>query len=188
MVRSLFGNSNRKLRSMFWGSPFIPVGTNQTECCLPLTNFFFLLGSRLTRHKFALFSNSNRNGCGISTVNWQIAYHYAFDTPTGFFCQMVSTPCLWNLNFTTNSPVVPHPLSCQISANRNEAETSVNVNKHWNTWKDGTDIITNVISMNQHFTSTFSMQIFKFQRRSCSLSFLFLPHHQSTPSESLLAG
>ena len=39
MVRSLFGNSNRKLRSTFWGSPFIPVRTNQTECCLPLTNF-----------------------------------------------------------------------------------------------------------------------------------------------------
>ena len=42
MVRSLFGNSNRKLRSTFWGSPFIPVGTNQTECCLPLTNFLKL--------------------------------------------------------------------------------------------------------------------------------------------------
>ena len=23
-----------------------------------------------------------------------MAYHYAFDTPTGFFCQMVSTPVL----------------------------------------------------------------------------------------------
>ena len=39
MVRSLFGNSHRKLRSTFWGSPFIPVGTNQTECCLSSTNF-----------------------------------------------------------------------------------------------------------------------------------------------------
>ena len=29
----------------------------------------------------------------------KIAYHYAFDTPTGFFCQMVSTP------------VLPEPLS-----------------------------------------------------------------------------
>ena len=57
---------------------------------LPISHF--LLGSRLTRHKFALCLDSNRNGCGISTVNWQIAYHYAFDTPTGFFCQMVSTP------------------------------------------------------------------------------------------------
>ena len=48
------------------------------------------LGSRLTQHKFALFLDSNRNGCGISAVNWLIAYHYAFDTPTGFFCKMVS--------------------------------------------------------------------------------------------------
>ena len=38
MVRSLFGNSNRKLTSTFWGSPFIPVGTNPMECCLPFTN------------------------------------------------------------------------------------------------------------------------------------------------------
>ena len=30
----------------------------------------FLLGSRLTLHKFALFLDSNRNGCGVSTVNW----------------------------------------------------------------------------------------------------------------------
>ena len=34
-----FGNSNQQLRSMFWGSPFIPAVTNQTECCLPFTNF-----------------------------------------------------------------------------------------------------------------------------------------------------
>ena len=33
----------------------------------------------------------------------------------------------------------------------------------------------------------FSMQIFKFQRRSCKLSFLFPPRRQSAP-ESLLAG
>ena len=52
----------------------------------------FLLGSRLTLHKFALFLDSNRNGCSNSAVNWYIAYHYAFDSPNGFFCQMVSTP------------------------------------------------------------------------------------------------
>ena len=92
MVRSLFGNSNRKLRSTFWGSPFIPVGTNQTECCLPLTNFS--VPSRFQTHATQIrpFLDSNRNGCVISTVNWQIAYHYAFATPTGLFCQMVSTP------------------------------------------------------------------------------------------------
>ena len=94
MVRSLFGNSNRKLRSTFWGSPFIPVGTNQTECCLPLTNFS--VPSRFQTHATQIrpFLDSNRNGCGISSVNWQIAYHYAFATPTGFFYQMVSTPGL----------------------------------------------------------------------------------------------
>ena len=37
---------------------------------------------------------------------------------------------LWNLNSTSNSPVAPRRLSCQISANQREAETSANVNKH----------------------------------------------------------
>ena len=37
---------------------------------------------------------------------------------------------LWNLNSTSNFPVVPRRLSCQISANQREAETSTNVNKH----------------------------------------------------------
>ena len=107
MVRSLFGNSNRKLRSTFWGSPFIPVGTNQTECCLPLTNFS--VPSRFQTHATQIrpFLDSNRNGCGISTVNWQIAYHYAFATPTGFFCQMVSTPDLkTGMDFRGQDPVV----------------------------------------------------------------------------------
>ena len=47
---------------------------------------------------------------------------------------------------------------------------SANVNKHWKTRAKGNDIIANVISPNQHFASTFSMQIFKFQRRSCKVS------------------
>ena len=51
----------------------------------------------------------------------------------------------------------------------------------------GNDVITNVISTNQQFASTFSMQILKFQRRSCKLSFPFPPDRQSAP-ESLLAG
>ena len=69
-------------------------------------------------------------------------------------------------NSTSNSPVAPCWLSCQISANQREAETSSNVNKHWKTCAKGNDVITNVISANQHFASTFSMQIVKFQRRS----------------------
>ena len=50
----------------------------------------------------------------------------------------------------------------------------------------GNDVITNVISANQHFTLTFSRQIFKFQRRGCKLSFLYPLRSQSAP-ESLLA-
>ena len=47
-----FGNSNRKLRSTFWGGPFIPAGTNQTECCLPLTGSFSVPDSRYTNSPF----------------------------------------------------------------------------------------------------------------------------------------
>ena len=58
--------------------------------------------------------------------------------------------CLWNLNSTFKSPVAPRRLSCQISANQREAETSANVTKHWKTRAKGNDVITNVISANQH--------------------------------------
>ena len=95
---------------------------------------------------------------------------------------------LWNLNSTSNFPVAPHQLSCQISANQHEAEMSVNVNKHWKTCAKGNDVITNVISTNQHFTWTFLMQIFKFQRGGRKLSFLFLPCRQcsqATPKTSV---
>ena len=34
------------------------------------------------------------------------------------------------LNSTSNSPVVPRRLSCQISDNQHEGETSANVDKH----------------------------------------------------------
>ena len=80
---------------------------------------------------------------------------------------------LWNLNSASNSPVALLRLSCQISANQREAETITNVNKHCKTRGLGNDVIVYVISADQHFVSTFSMQIFKFQRRSCELSFLF---------------
>ena len=83
--------------------------------------------------------------------------------------------CLWNLNSTSNSPEAPCQLSCQISAKESGVETSVNVNKHWKTRAKGNDIIANVISTNQHFASTFSMQIFKFQRCSCKLLSFFFP-------------
>ena len=94
---------------------------------------------------------------------------------------------LWNFNSTSNPSVAPRRLSFQISANQCEAETSANVNKHWKTRGKGNGVLTNVIPANRHFASTFSMQIFKFQRRSCKVSFLFSPFRQSAP-ESLLAG
>ena len=95
---------------------------------------------------------------------------------------------LWNLNSTSNSPVAaPRRPSCRISANQREAETSASVTNIWKTRAKNNDVITNVISANQHFASTFSTQIFKFQRRKCKLSFLFPPRRQSSP-KSLLKG
>ena len=87
-----------------------------------------------------------------------------------------------DFNFTLNSPVAPHRLSCQISANQRKAEMDKNVSKHWKTRNKHNDVIADVIPTNQHFAWTFSMQIFKFQRCSCKLSFLFppcLPYLQS---------
>ena len=52
---------------------------------------------------------------------------------------------------------------------------SANVNKHWKTRVKGNDVITNVISANKHFASTFSIQMFKFQRRSCNWVLLPFP-------------
>ena len=94
---------------------------------------------------------------------------------------------LWNLNSTSSFPVAPRQLSCQISANEHEAVKSTHVNKHCKKHANGNDIITNVISANKHFASTFLMQIFKFQRHCWKLSFLFPSRRQSNP-ESLLAG
>ena len=116
MVRSLFGNSNRKLRSTFWGSPFIPVGMHQMECCLSLTDFSVPSCFQTHATQIRPFLDSNRNGCGISIVNWWIAYHYAFDTPTDFFCQMVSTPgryvtCLPVTTFLHKNGTLHHPVS-----------------------------------------------------------------------------
>ena len=56
-----------------------------------------------------------------------------------------------------------------------------NVNKHWKTSANGSDVIANVISANQHFASTFTTQIFKFQRHSCKLTPSF-----SAPSQKCL--
>ena len=79
--------------------------------------------------------------------------------------------CFWNLNSTSNSPEARRRLSCQISANQPGAEKSANGNKHWLTGAKGNDVIANVITANQLYSSTFWIQIFKFQRRCCKLSF-----------------
>ena len=42
-------------------------------------------------------------------------------------CNYVS---LWNLNSTSNSPEAPRRLSCQISANQRDTETSANIKNH----------------------------------------------------------
>ena len=70
---------------------------------------------------------------------------------------------------------------------RKRARIQTNIEKHVKARAKGNDVIANFIYANQHFASTFSMQIFKFQRRSCKLSFLFPPRRQSA-QESLVAG
>ena len=55
--------------------------------------------------------------------------------------------------FQLQFPWAPRRLSCQISDNQGEAETSANVNKHWKARAKGNEIITNVISANQHCVS-----------------------------------
>ena len=57
-------------------------------------------------------------------------------------------------------------MSCQISANQREAETSANVNKHWKPRAKGNNVITNVNFANQHFASTFSLQIPEMQLKA----------------------
>ena len=90
----------------------------------------------------------------------------------GRVCKYVS---LWNLN----SPVAPRRVSCQISANQREAETSANENKHW---KHVPRVMTSLLMSspsNQLCASNFSMQIFKIRWRSCKLSLSF----PATPPE-----
>ena len=167
MVRSLFGNSNRKLRSTFWGSPFIPVGTNQTECCLPLTNFS--VPSRFQTHATQIrpFLDSNRNGCGISTVNWQIAYHYAFATPTGFFCQMVSTPGFHHSREKNINGITPFFFKNNLSPGlKRHLEVAMNVFCGW--------LIITPFQISFNFFKTAALSLFwKFLPLSWSRIFLF---------------
>ena len=79
----------------------------------------------------------------------------------------------FHLQFPCGSPLTE--LSHFHQSRRSRNECKINVNKHWKTHAKGNDVVT-VISTNQHFALTFSIQVFKFQRHSCKLSFLFPPH------------
>ena len=101
---------------------------------------------------------------------------------------VATTSLLWRLDSTSNSPVAPRRLSCQISANQREEETSANetkVGKH----VPGvmTSLLMSSLPISFHMNFFDTKKIFKFQRRSCKLSFLFRSRHQSAP-ESLLSG
>ena len=81
---------------------------------------------------------------------------------------------------------IPPPIPCGYPSTK-LSDFSANVNKHWKARAKGNDVIANVISANQDFASTFSSQVFKFQRCSCKLSFIFPPRPQIAP-ESFLTG
>ena len=65
---------------------------------------------------------------------------------------------------------LPVEWAVRFPPNQRETETSSNVHA-----SRGNDVITNIISANQHFASTFSKQIFKFQRHIASFPFLSSP-------------
>ena len=93
----------------------------------------------------------------------------------------------WNLNSTFKSPVGSGRLSCQISANHREEETSSNVT---NIERHVPRVMTSLLMSSPPISISHrksSMHIFNFHRRSCKLYFLFSPRRQSAP-ESLLAG
>ena len=54
------------------------------------------------------------------------------------------------------------------------------VNPLFQTLAKGNDVITNVISSNQHFASTFSIQKLEFLRRDCTFSLIFRPATRAT--------
>ena len=91
---------------------------------------------------------------------------------------------LSKLNSTSNAPVAPRQLSCPISANQREAETSANVKKKTGVMMSLLTSSPPTSISHRHFRCR---SIFKFQRRSSKLSFLFPPRRQSAP-ESLFAG
>ena len=90
----------------------------------------------------------------------------------------------WNLNPTKNSPVAPVNWVVRFPPISTKRKSKQTLKKKG---AKGSDVFSSVIYANQHFVSIFLMQIFKFQRHSCKLSFLFLHCHQSA-LENLFAG
>ena len=78
---------------------------------------------------------------------------------------------LWNLNSASNSPVPPPPRRLSEAERGNERECKQTLKRH------APRVMTSFLVSSSHF----SMQIFKFQRRSCKLSFLFPPRRQGAP-------
>ena len=76
---------------------------------------------------------------------------------------------LWNLNSACNSPVAPRRLNEAERGNERECKQTLK--------RYAPRVMTSFLTSSPHF----SVQIFKFQRRSCKLSFLFPPRRQSAP-------
>ena len=84
--------------------------------------------------------------------------------------------------------MAPCRLSCQISANQREAETSANENKHWKTRAKDNDVITNLIPVQSAFRIRFfDADIQIPERKLQALSLVFPPRRQNE-TENLLAG
>ena len=82
-----------------------------------------------------------------------------------------SLECEFRLQFTCGSSLTELSDFRQTARSGNERESKQTLKKLMKARAKANDVITNVISVNQHFAPTFSMQKFKFQRRSCKLTF-----------------
>ena len=80
---------------------------------------------------------------------------------------------LWNLNSASNSPVAPRRLSEAERGNERKCKQTLK----WHAPR----VMKSFLMSSSHF----SVQIFKFQRRSCKLSFLFPSRRQSAPPGEL---
>ena len=73
-------------------------------------------------------------------------------------CNYTSLEFEFQIQFPCGSPSTE-----QSDFHQSARRTRSDLNTHWKTRAKGNDVITSAISANQHFASTFSMQILKFQ-------------------------